>query len=374
MMSVRKRWRWLSAIPLLLVPVLVYAQSTHVFRAPFGANTVISSSAVNDTFLNLDDRVRALEAGIPWTKITGVPIPIRSNNGNINIGGGPLNDRTLFGGNGGGGNMHIDANATAAGTAAGFAGLQGRVYFNWYTGNGVAFGDGKAQASANGTTGQVVANITSDGVINAKAMLGTMPSDVAENLIAAETSIEAGDVVSVALLEEERLVRTRKPYDPAVLGVISTRPGVLLNNAEPDNKPNPNHRPLALVGRVPVKVTLEGGPIEPGDLLTSSSTPGYAMKAEEPWRGGIIGVALGRFGDAKAKKTPATTGRVVVFLNLHPAPTVNPHIVDELAAANRALENQVTRFASVEARLRAMEKQLAALSPGGTRLAEAQAP
>jgi hypothetical protein len=35
---------------------------------------------------------------------------------------------------------------------------------------------------------------------------------------------------------------------------------------------------LALVGIVPVKVTNEGGPIEPGDLLVSSSTPGYAMR------------------------------------------------------------------------------------------------
>jgi hypothetical protein len=35
---------------------------------------------------------------------------------------------------------------------------------------------------------------------------------------------------------------------------------------------------LALTGRVPVKITEENGPIVPGDLLTTSSTPGYAMK------------------------------------------------------------------------------------------------
>jgi hypothetical protein len=35
---------------------------------------------------------------------------------------------------------------------------------------------------------------------------------------------------------------------------------------------------LALTGRVPCKVTDENGPIQPGDLLTTSSTPGHAMK------------------------------------------------------------------------------------------------
>jgi hypothetical protein len=29
---------------------------------------------------------------------------------------------------------------------------------------------------------------------------------------------------------------------------------------------------------VPVKVTDEGGPIQPGDLLVTSSTPGHAMR------------------------------------------------------------------------------------------------
>jgi len=35
---------------------------------------------------------------------------------------------------------------------------------------------------------------------------------------------------------------------------------------------------LAFAGIVPVKVTAEGGPIQPGDLLVVSSTPGYAMR------------------------------------------------------------------------------------------------
>jgi len=45
-----------------------------------------------------------------------------------------------------------------------------------------------------------------------------------------------------------------------------------------------------------VKVTDEGGPIEPGDLLVSSSTPGYAMRWDADSAGGdscgLIGKAL----------------------------------------------------------------------------------
>jgi hypothetical protein len=51
---------------------------------------------------------------------------------------------------------------------------------------------------------------------------------------------------------------------------------------------------LALIGIVPVKVTDEGGPIEPGDLLTTSSTPGYAMRwhQEDGTACGLVGKAL----------------------------------------------------------------------------------
>jgi hypothetical protein len=57
----------------------------------------------------------------------------------------------------------------------------------------------------------------------------------------------------------------------------------------------PGERPLlALLGRVPVKATTENGPIRPGDLLTSASKPGYAMRCEDIHRceGAIIGKAL----------------------------------------------------------------------------------
>jgi hypothetical protein len=65
-----------------------------------------------------------------------------------------------------------------------------------------------------------------------------------------------------------------------------------------DGESTEGKAPLAIAGIVPVKVTDEGGPIAPGDALTSSSTPGHAMKAAKVRVGGIAffpsGVVIGK--------------------------------------------------------------------------------
>lgn len=52
---------------------------------------------------------------------------------------------------------------------------------------------------------------------------------------------------------------------------------------------------MAMVGRVPTKVSAENGPIKVGDLLVSSSTLGHAMKGTDRNQmfGGVISKALG---------------------------------------------------------------------------------
>jgi len=51
---------------------------------------------------------------------------------------------------------------------------------------------------------------------------------------------------------------------------------------------------VALSGRVYCWVDASHGAIEPGDLLTTSATPGHAMKAVDPEkaRGAILGKAM----------------------------------------------------------------------------------
>jgi hypothetical protein len=52
--------------------------------------------------------------------------------------------------------------------------------------------------------------------------------------------------------------------------------------------------PLAIIGIVPCKVSAENGPIQPGDLLVSASTPGHAMKGTDRSKmlGAVVGKAL----------------------------------------------------------------------------------
>ena len=66
--------------------------------------------------------------------------------------------------------------------------------------------------------------------------------------------------------------------------------------------------PLAVVGIVPCKVSAENGPIRPGDLLVTSSTPGHAMRDRDPAVGTVLGKAL--------EEMPSGTGVIKVLVTL----------------------------------------------------------
>jgi hypothetical protein len=85
-----------------------------------------------------------------------------------------------------------------------------------------------------------------------------------------------------------------RAYDRRVVGVVSGagahRPAMVL-----DRQGGADRRPIALVGKVFCLVDASFGKVQVGDLLTTSATPGYAMRAEDPARltGAVIGKALG---------------------------------------------------------------------------------
>jgi hypothetical protein len=119
--------------------------------------------------------------------------------------------------------------------------------------------------------------------------------------------------------------KTARPYEKEAIGVVSTAPGVRM--ADPDDDSNP---PIALKGRVPIKVTLENGPIRIGDLLTSASKPGYAMKADRP--GPTLGIALEGF-DGKSRE-----GKILCFVDVRERNTADA--VRELQARKQRLEDK----------------------------------
>ncbi len=100
---------------------------------------------------------------------------------------------------------------------------------------------------------------------------------------------QAGNLVSLDSSMRAGVRKTSGSYDSTVMGVISTKPGyVLADSAGSD--PTAAPVALALSGRVPVKISDENGPVKAGDPLTSSSTPGVAMRATQP--GWVIGMAM----------------------------------------------------------------------------------
>lgn len=87
---------------------------------------------------------------------------------------------------------------------------------------------------------------------------------------------------------------SERPYDKRAAGVVSgagdLRPALILDKQKSDR----NRASVALVGKVYCKVDADCAPVEVGDLLTTSSTLGHAMKVEDPAKafGAVIGKAL----------------------------------------------------------------------------------
>ena len=101
----------------------------------------------------------------------------------------------------------------------------------------------------------------------------TGSADIAEWVPVSEP-VEPGDVLELDPTQPGYYRKARGPCSALVAGVVSTKPGFVLG----DTNDITNKALLALIGIVPVKVTDEGGPIRPGDLLVASAIPGYAMR------------------------------------------------------------------------------------------------
>jgi hypothetical protein len=91
-------------------------------------------------------------------------------------------------------------------------------------------------------------------------------------------------------------------YDTRVAGVVAgageRHPGIILGRHEDGAH---GYAPIALFGTVYCKVDATDVPIALGDPLTTSGTPGYAMKATEPQKafGAVIGKAMKPIADSK---------------------------------------------------------------------------
>jgi hypothetical protein len=187
-------------------------------------------------------------------------------------------------------------------------------------------------------------SVDSGGNVRAKGSItANSTPDLAET-IAAASNVGPADVVCADPSKPEAVVRCGERGAQSVLGVIADGTSSFMINARShDVDATLNGAPLTLAGRVPVKVSLEGGAIAIGDALTVSSVPGVAMKATGP--APVVGIALAAFdGKARGERTVlclvrAGDGRIV-------------ETVKSLAQQNRDLN---AKNIELEARLARLE-------------------
>jgi hypothetical protein len=170
-------------------------------------------------------------------------------------------------------------------------------------------------ASKSGSAGMFEGNVTVTGKINVTNVAVTDDINVKNVAVTGNITV-AGDVMltgadcaeqfdlntleivepgTVMVIDDNgSLRRSERAYDRRVAGVVSGagdfRPGIVLDR----RAENQGRTTIALVGKVYCKVDADLGPIAVGDLLTSSDTPGHAMKVTDPTKGfgSVIGKAL----------------------------------------------------------------------------------
>ncbi|MCB0712832.1 MAG: hypothetical protein KDD67_10920 [Ignavibacteriae bacterium] len=126
------------------------------------------------------------------------------------------------------------------------------------------------------------------------------------------TGYEPGDVLAISTDSDRTLTLASEPYSTLILGVYATKPGVLLTEEHIDADLS-EMVPLGVIGVIPTKVCDENGAISRGDILVSSSRPGYAMKADpevlKEHPGATLGKALENFNEGE-------TGVIKVLVNV----------------------------------------------------------
>ncbi len=120
-------------------------------------------------------------------------------------------------------------------------------------------------------------------------------ADLAERfVVTGARTVVPGTVLVIDSANAGQLVASERPYDTRVVGIASgaggVQPGLTLHQAGLLE----GNTQVAIAGRVYVLAEADSAPIQPGDLLTTSALPGYAMKATDRDQayGAVLGKAL----------------------------------------------------------------------------------
>jgi len=145
--------------------------------------------------------------------------------------------------------------------------------------------------------------VTNTGRVVTTALQITGGGDLAEPFDLSDLNeVRPGLVLTIDAAKPGHLRVCDRAYDPRVAGVVSgaggIRPGITLDPYNEDLESTDvgasARAQVALTGRVYVWADATHGAIEPGDLLTTSDTPGHAQRASDRERaaGAILGKAM----------------------------------------------------------------------------------
>jgi hypothetical protein len=152
-------------------------------------------------------------------------------------------------------------------------------------GNGGQSGDIRVYSAADLTT----PTVHIDGAAGDVKLSG---GDCAEELEVAPGHEETPPGSVMSLDTSGRLRPSARDYDRTVVGVVSgggaTRPGIILAR----RADTATRLPIALAGTAYCLVDARKSPISPGDLLTTATLPGHAMRADDP--ANAFGACLGK--------------------------------------------------------------------------------
>jgi hypothetical protein len=155
------------------------------------------------------------------------------------------------------------------------------------------------------------ASLYINGNTTTKVLTITGGADLAEPFkITGNKSTKKGSVVVIDRDNPGALKLSYKAYDSCVAGVVSGAGGVNPGLTLQQNGKIDEGIAVALTGRVYVWASSNNGSIQPGDLLTTSDIPGYAMKAtdRELSNGSILGKAMTSLNNNE--------GLILVLVNL----------------------------------------------------------
>jgi hypothetical protein len=258
-----------------------------------GANAstfVVGAAASHGLGFNVNGSIRAMtvladgSVGIGTTPCSSARLHVYAGNSGLPCGG------AVFAESGG-------AGVAVSGASSGGVAVYGVSGSGWGVYGRSASGTGVFGASSSGAyifegddlsggsnprfaVERATGNVKADGSF-------TSPADFAEMMTVTglKDGYAPGDVLVIG--PDGRLALSDKPNAVNLAGVYSAKPGFLgdteitAHGIEYYDLPATQERiAVALLGIVPVKVTAENGQIQPGDLLTTSSTPGHAMKAK----------------------------------------------------------------------------------------------